>query len=68
MWLCKQHSQYPPEPPVQRDPFTCEGMARLQALRRQFPRYSEYLLSREKQHLLFVRWLVEQGKLSGDTQ
>jgi hypothetical protein len=67
MWLWKRESNHPPDPPLQEVPFTCEELARLQALRQRFPLYSEYLLSLEKQRLDFVRWLVEHGKLSGDT-
>jgi hypothetical protein len=55
-------------PPLQEVPFTCEELARLQALRQRFPLYSEYLLSQEKQRLKFVQWLVEHGKLSGDRE
>jgi hypothetical protein len=47
---------------------TAEERARLQVLRQRYSTYSEYLLGMEERKLLFLRWLVQHGKLRGDME
>ena len=67
MWLWKQYDQHPPQPPLQESILSREEIAQLLLLRQDLFHHNEYLLTKERQRLLFLRWLVEQGKLSGDT-
>jgi hypothetical protein len=68
MWPWKRRSDYPHQPTVPEGRLTTEEMARLQALRQQCSLYFEYLLGVEERKLLFVRWLVQQGKLREDME
>lgn len=68
MWPWKRRSDYPHQPTVLEGRLTTEEMARLQVLRQHCSIYSEYLLGVEERKLLFVRWLVQHGKLREDME
>ena len=68
MWPWKHRSDHPHRPTLLEGELTAEEKARLQALRQRYPTYSEYLPGMEERKLLFLRWLVQQGKLREDME
>jgi hypothetical protein len=57
--------QAPVQPVIAEPEFTTGEIARLMALRDCFERGDYRELSQEHKRLLFVRWLIENGRLSG---
>jgi hypothetical protein len=68
MWPWKHRSDHPHRPTLSEGELTAEERARLQVLRQRYTACSEYLLGMEERKLLFLRWLVQQGKLRGDME
>jgi hypothetical protein len=68
MWSWKREKTHPLRSPLLEveDPLTPEEKARLCALRQRLSPDSEFLLGKEKHRLMFLRWLVEHGRLRGD--
>jgi hypothetical protein len=68
MLSSKQEKHQPlhtPLPQVE-DPLTLEEKARLYALRQRLSPDCEFLIGKEGRRLMFLRWLVEHGRLVGD--
>ena len=68
MWSWKQEKPQPLHSPLPEvvDPLTPEEKARLYALRQRLSPDCEFLLGKEGRRLMFLRWLVEHGRLVGD--
>jgi hypothetical protein len=68
MWPWKHRADHPQRATLLEGELTAEERARLQVLRQRYSTYSEYLLGMEERKLLFLRWLVQHGKLRGDME
>lgn len=67
MWLWKAEEEYQRVPAILEKYLTPQEMARLTDLRQRLHTISEFVCRDEERRLRFVRWLVQQGRLQGDT-
>ncbi len=69
MWLWKKEKEYPltTVPSCIHEYLTAQEKRRLSERRERLSIYSEFVCGSEERRLRFLRWLVQEGKLQGDT-
>jgi hypothetical protein len=67
MWIWKNNKEYQRVPGAMEEHLTPQEMVRLRSLGQRQSACSEFVCGAEERRLQFVRWLVQQGRLKGDT-
>ncbi len=69
MWLWKKEKEYQliPAPSYVPEYLTPQEKLRLSERRERLSIYCEFVCGSEECRLRFLRWLVQEGKLQGDT-
>lgn len=67
MWIWKNDKEYRRVPTAIEEHLTPQEMARLRNLSQRQSACSEFVCGVEERRLVFVRWLVQQGRLQGDS-